>query len=111
MFNVVKNEKSSVHICFDPWTASNAFNYIGIVGHFVDIEGEKRDVLLGQPRLVGPHSGENMASYVKEAIDQYELGSKFGYFMLGGAESNDICLETLARWFPMDVSRNIKSYD
>lgn len=38
-------------------------------------------------------------------VDQYELGSKLGYFMLDNAESNDTCLETLARWFPMDVRR------
>ncbi|KID93531.1 transposase-like protein, partial [Metarhizium majus ARSEF 297] len=86
ILNLVKNAKSSIHLSFDLWTASNASNYIGIVGHFVDIEGEKRDVLLGLPRL-------------------YELGSKLGYFMLDNAESNDTCLETLARWFPMDVRR------
>ncbi|XP_044718832.1 uncharacterized protein HRG_07397 [Hirsutella rhossiliensis] len=68
-------------------------------------EGQKRDVLLGLPRLVGPHSGENIAAYLKEVIDRYELGSKLGYFMLDNAKSNDTCLETLARWFPMDVSR------
>jgi hypothetical protein len=105
IFNLVKDAKSSVHLSVDLWTASNGFHYIGIVGHFVDSEGEKRDVLLGLPRLVGPHSGENMASYVKEVINQYEMGSKLGYFMLDNAESNDTCLETLARWFPMDVSR------
>ncbi|KAJ4159594.1 uncharacterized protein LMH87_007535 [Akanthomyces muscarius] len=46
-----------------------------------------------------------MATYVKAVIDQYELGSKLGYFMLDNAESNDTCLETLAKWFPMDVRR------
>ncbi|KAM4063997.1 transposase-like protein [Hirsutella rhossiliensis] len=61
VFDLVKNAKSSVHTSFDLWTASNAFNYVGIVGHF------------------------NIAAYLKE--------------------SNDTCLETLARWFPMDVSR------
>ncbi|OBS16247.1 hypothetical protein FPOA_13050 [Fusarium poae] len=103
--NLVKNATSSVHLSFDLWTASNGCNYVGIVGHFVDSNGEKRDVLLGLPRLVGPHSGENIAPYVKGAIDQYEMGSKLGYFMLDNAESNDTCLEALARWFPMDVGR------
>lgn len=105
IFDLVKNAKSSVHLSFDLWTASNGFNYIGIVSHFVDIANQKRDVLLGLPRLVGPHSGENIASYVKEVIDRYELGSKLGYFMLDNADSNDTCLETLARWYPMDVSQ------
>lgn len=105
IFDLVKNAKSCVHLSFDLWTASNGFHYIGVVGHFVDSQGKKRDVLLGLPRLVGPHSGENMASYIKGVIDQYEIGSKLGYFMLDNAESNDTCLETLARWFPMETSR------
>lgn len=46
-----------------------------------------------------------MASYVKKVIDQYELGSKLGYFRLGNAEGNDTRLEMLAMWFLMDVSR------
>lgn len=104
IFGLVKGAKSCVHLSFDLWTASNGFHYIGIVGHFVDGAGKKQDVLLGLPRLIGPHSGENMASYVKEVIDKYEVGSKLGYFMLDNAESNDTCLEALARWFPMDVS-------
>ncbi|KAK4077565.1 hypothetical protein Purlil1_12327 [Purpureocillium lilacinum] len=106
--NLVKNARSSIHLSFDLWTASNGFHHVGIVGHFVDNDGRKRDVLLGLPRLVGrlgPHSGENIAPYVKEVIDQYEMGAKLGYFMLDNAESNDTCLETLAQWFPMDVGR------
>ncbi|KAM3519814.1 hypothetical protein MY4038_009658 [Beauveria bassiana] len=105
IFSLVKNSKSAVHLSFGLWTASNAFNYLGIVGHFVDVKDEKRDVLLGLPRLVGPHSGENMTTYVKGVTEQYELRSKPGYFMLDNAESNDTCLETLAKWFPMDVRR------
>ena len=62
IFDLVKNAKSSIHLSFDLWTASNGFNYIGTVSHFIDITGQKRDVLLGLPRLVGSHSGENIAS-------------------------------------------------
>jgi hypothetical protein len=53
IFDLVKNAKSSIHLSFDLWTASNGFNYIGIVSHFVDIAGQNRDILLGLPRLVG----------------------------------------------------------
>ncbi|KAJ2983394.1 hypothetical protein NQ176_g716 [Zarea fungicola] len=105
VFNLVKSAKSCVHLSLDLWTASNGVHYIGVVGHFVDIQDEKRDVLLGMPRLVGPPSGENMALYVKGMIDQYGIGSKLGCFMLNHAESSDSCLEALATWFPMDTSR------
>ncbi|KJZ68942.1 hypothetical protein HIM_11658 [Hirsutella minnesotensis 3608] len=103
--NLIRGSKSSVHLSFDLWTASNGFHYVGVVGHFVDGHGKKRDVLLGLPRLVGPHSGENIGPHIKKVIDRHELGSKLGYFMLDNAESNDTCLQTLAQWYPMDVQR------
>ncbi|KJZ68471.1 hypothetical protein HIM_12135 [Hirsutella minnesotensis 3608] len=103
--NLIRGSKSSVHLSFDLWTASNGFHYVGVVGHFVDGHGKKRDVLLGLPRLVGPHSGENIGPHIKKVIDRHELGSKLGYFMLDNAESNDTCIQTLAQWYPMDVQR------
>jgi hypothetical protein len=105
ILNRVKDVKRSFDLSLDFWTASSGFHYIGIVGHFVDSEGEKLDILLGLPRLVGPQSAENMASYIKDVIEQYEMGFKSGYFMLDSVESNDTCLEALAKRFPMDVSR------
>ena len=85
-----------MHLSFDLWTASNGFNYVGIVSYFVDGKGLKRDVLIGLPRVIGPHSGENIATYIKKVIDCYELGLKLGYFVLNNASTNDICLEALA---------------
>ena len=105
VFELLKNAKSLVHLSFDLWTASNGYNYIGIVSHFVDAEGLKRDVLIGLPRVIGPHSGENIAPYIKEVIDRYKLSSKLGYFVLDNAESNDTCLKALALWFPIDVNK------
>jgi hypothetical protein len=105
IFDLIKTAMSQVHLSFDLWTAGTAKNYLGIVSHFVDAEGFKRDVLIGLPRIIGPHSGENVAPYVKEVIDRYELGSKLGYFVLDNADSNDTCLKALAVWFPIDVGR------
>jgi hypothetical protein len=105
IFDLIKNATSLVHLSFDLWTASNGFNYVGIVSHFVDGKGLKRDVLIGLPRVIGPHSGENIATYIKKVIDRYELGSKLGYFVLDNASTNDTCLEALALWFPIDVNK------
>lgn len=49
-----------------------------------------------------------LAFFSLVVIDQYELGSNLGYFILSKAESNDICVETLAQLFPTDFSRNTK---
>lgn len=105
VINLIQASKSVIHLSFDIWTASNGVNYVAIVGHFVDRDGKKRDALLGLPRLVGPHSGENIAGYIKDVINRYELGSRLGYFMMDNADNNDTCLTTLATWFPIDTGR------
>jgi hypothetical protein len=105
IFELIKNTKISVHLISDSWSASNGFNYAGIVSHFVDGKGLKRDVLIGLPRVISPHYGESIATYIKKVIDCYELGSKLGYFVLDNAGTNDTHLEALALWFPIDVNK------
>jgi len=96
IFDLIKSAKGLVHWSFDLWTADNVFNYLGIVSHFVDADGLKRDILIGLTWIIGPHSSENIAYYVKEVIDRCELGSNLGYFVLDNATNNDPCLKALA---------------
>ena len=49
---------------------------------------KKRDVLLGLPRLIGPHCC--VAAYVEEVIVHYEVNSELGNFMLVNAESTSL---------------------
>ena len=105
ILELVKNAKSSIHMSFDLWTSEVARNYLGIISHFIDAKGLKRDILLGFPRVIGPHSGENLASYIRQVIDQYEFSGRLGYFITDNAESNDTCLQKLSHWFPIDVNK------
>ena len=65
---VLHKSKSRINISSDLWTASNGQNYVGVIGHFIDGQGYLQAVLLGLPRLRGPHSGENLASCITKII-------------------------------------------
>lgn len=105
IIELVKNSRSIIHLSFDLWTALNSFHYLGIVGHFIDTDGRKHDLLLGLPRVIGPHSGENLAPYIKDVINYYEFPTKLGYFVMDNADNNDTCLKTLSQWYPIDPKK------
>ena len=53
--------KSLIHFSFDMWTSPNSIAIIAIVAHYVLHIGEAKDCLLGLKRVLGAHTGENMA--------------------------------------------------
>jgi len=93
--------KSRINLSFDVWTSSNDLSLLGVVAHFIDSRDRLRTALLGLPRLVGSHSGENMATCVRSVINEYEFGHNLGCFMMDNAENNDSCIAELKRYFPL----------
>ncbi|KAK2923026.1 HAT, C-terminal dimerization domain [Fusarium oxysporum f. sp. vasinfectum] len=76
IFNLVKDAKSSVHLSFDLWTASNGFHYIGIVGHFVDTLELRSAIELYQSRWQKPKNDPVHRDLTKDflsAVDWAEL--------------------------------------
>jgi hypothetical protein len=75
---------------------------IAIIAHYVSSTGEAKDCLLGLRRVLGTHSGENIARLVTAVIEEdYQLTDRIGYFMLDNITSNDICVrEILAKLRP-----------
>ena len=75
------------------------------MGYWVDECVKKRVGLLGLPRVIGAHSGENLAGYIKKTVQNYEIDHNLGYFMTDNAESNDTCLKALAKWYHFDIKQ------
>ena len=55
------------------WTSPNSMAMIAIVAHYVSHMGEGKDCLLGLKRVLGTHTGENMARSVAFTIEDYGL--------------------------------------
>jgi hypothetical protein len=51
ILDLIKSAKTLVHLSFDLWT-DNTFSNLGIVSHFVDADGLKRDALLVEPHFL-----------------------------------------------------------
>jgi hypothetical protein len=49
----------------------------------------------------GKYKGENLAKYVMEAITEYELQDKLGYFVMDNADNNDTIMVTLSTSLPL----------
>ena len=54
-------------------------------------------ILLAFRNLLGPHSGENIAASVQEVVQEYEIQSSLGCFVLDNVYSNDTAVETLGK--------------
>ncbi|KAL6364352.1 hypothetical protein LRP88_02272 [Fusarium phalaenopsidis] len=86
--------KSAIHLSFDAWTSPSQQALLGIVSHFIDSAGFQRHKLLALKRIIGPHSGANIAPLVIEVINTFDI-KKAGFFTLDNAIVNDTCLDYL----------------
>lgn len=103
--NMLVISRSKIHLSFDLWSSSNHLTLCGVVAHFVDENGYVKTALLGLPRLLGTHSGENIAGCVAPVIRKYGIDSKLGYFVMDNAENNDTCIRTLAQWLDINEKK------
>ena len=54
-------------------------------------------ILLAFRNLLSPHSGENIATSVQEVVQEYEIQSSLGCFVLNNVYSNDTAVKTLGK--------------
>ena len=52
-------------------------------------------ILLGLPVIIGPHTGQNIAAVLTQVINEYNIASKIGCFMMDNATNNDKALKAL----------------
>ena len=67
---------------------------LGVIGHFIDCNFKACTILLSLKRLVGSHSGENIAQLLIEAIKTYQLAKLLGFCVLDnvGANNTSLCI-------------------
>jgi hypothetical protein len=86
---------SKIHISCDMWSSPNGYAFLGIVGHWCDIDHNLQTALLALPRVTGAHSGVNIAAALVTALDSYEVSNNLGYIMLDNATNNDTTVESI----------------
>ena len=90
------NARSIIHLSVDAGQSPNNHALLAIVAHYISEEGLLETSVLAVKEIDGAHNGPNMAGYVIEAIREYGIASKLGYFMGDNASSNDTLLGALS---------------
>jgi hypothetical protein len=66
-----------------------------VVAYYLDrTTWKNQSRLISLKRIKGAHSGENMAFYLFDVAQEYEITDCLGFFTLNNADSNDTCLRT-----------------
>lgn len=63
-------------LSLDVWTSENQIAIMGIMGHWISPEFEKREELLEFTDINGPHSGENLAEIVLKMLEELDIAPK-----------------------------------
>lgn len=74
--NKIKDLLTTVeHICItvDVWTDRRGRSFIGLTGHFLDLDYAPHALLLDFVRLKGPHTGENINHITVEVLDNLKV--------------------------------------
>ena len=60
-------------ITVDVWTNRSGKAFLGITGHFIDLDFAPQAILLDFVRLRGPHTGDNIRNVTEEILDKLEV--------------------------------------
>ena len=87
--------RSRIHISYDLWTSPNHKAMIAIVAHWTAEDYEVKSALLAIREVHGEHSGLNIADVVYPVMKEYDIHSRFGYFVGDNATNNNTSIECL----------------
>jgi hypothetical protein len=60
---------SKLHLSFDRWmTKGGKRSFLGIIAHYVDGEGNLKDLPITLPQLTGAYSGERIAHVISKTL-------------------------------------------
>lgn len=95
---------SKLTLSFDLWTSKrNKDSYCGVVAHFFYKTVHHKHLLLSLPRVYGRHTGDNIATFILQAIREFNIRSKVRFFMMDNATNNDAAMTQLGRQLEIPV--------
>ena len=74
----------------------NGLSLLGIIGHWTTELDLLIHAVLAIKEVDGEHTGENLALLVWQVLDDYQIKSKVGFFMMDNASNNDTLIQSLS---------------
>ena len=87
--------RSRIHISYDLWTSPNHKAMIAIVAHWTAEDYEVKTALLAIREVHGEHTEENIANVVYSVMKEYDIHTRFGYYVGDNATNNHTSFDYL----------------
>ncbi|KAL0492041.1 hypothetical protein AKO1_000739, partial [Acrasis kona] len=88
---IVLQSANTVSISTDAWTNSSNLPFLGIVVHWIDDDFNYQERVLDFARLIGKHSGENMAHVIAKSLKHVGIEDKL-FAITGDNAGNNLTL-------------------
>jgi hypothetical protein len=82
-----------IHLSLDLWTSPNHMAILGVIATFISDDSALESFVLALRQVKGDHSGENIANYVMEVIQEWGIAPKLGYIQMDNASNNDTMMK------------------
>lgn len=92
---LLKKAQSKIHLTSDCWSSPNDIPIIAIIGHFMAHDKLQR-VVLSIKEIQGKHTGENLSSYVYQALVDWDIVGDLGFMVMDNAANMDKLTEELS---------------
>ena len=65
-----------ISFTLDAWTSPNCIPFLGITAHWISKEWKLKEILVDFHKLLGSHSGENLADTFVKSYKEFNIFSK-----------------------------------
>ena len=73
----------------------NAYTILGVIAHFINKQGKRRNVILKLCEVIGEHTSKNIAAVLLKVFKDYKISNNIGYFIANNADLNDTYINAI----------------
>ncbi|GBC34340.2 zinc finger BED domain-containing protein RICESLEEPER 2-like [Rhizophagus irregularis DAOM 181602=DAOM 197198] len=108
MQDLLQNTPGKISFAIDAWTSPNIIGFLGITGHFIDVDWNLRNVLVDFIDLSGPHSGANLAKAFAACLQEKKILTKILGITADNAANNNTFLKSFEHTL-QEILKQIKA--
>ncbi|CAB5183769.1 unnamed protein product [Rhizophagus irregularis] len=108
MQDLLQNTPGKISFAIDAWISPNIIGFLGITGHFIDVDWNLRNVLVDFIDLSGPHSGANLAKAFAACLQEKKILTKILGITADNAANNNTFLKCIAHIMNLTVQEILK---
>ena len=76
---ILQNAEGKISLTCDAWISLQQLGYLSVTAHFINKDWNLVSILLSFPLILYPHTGVNIANYIKTEIDEWFITTKVIY--------------------------------